>query len=573
MAIVGIDFGGSRLRIAVDGTDPPSLVNHPYAARRLPFVSRPASEGKTDQERWQIDSLKRLLDFDTIMPLPCGGQNSIACLAHLLAEACSALRPDGPPGERRVVVAVSPIFSQRRRSAIFNAANQAGLTRLRLVDDTLAAILASLQAVKGCRRLLVFSWGASLCSAALYHQRGEGFQILTQDGNRNFGGDDVDAVLAGMIWEALQKSGNKAHPIPMDTDAISREAERAKRRLARGESVSLAVDDLLGANTLTIPGSVSLSREDWEGVIAGMIDLAMTYVDSALNAANCSRPDGVLLTGGMARVPAVRQALAERLKAPLYEAADEAVAVGGVLFGRSLAEDAWGESEQRTKGPAPSSQVPEERANRWADLFIPYLNSAQQHEQQGQVEEGVATFEHLFAELSKFSSTLYRQLGAKLGRAGRLEEAFHLLRRHHQRDRGNSLVAADLAEICLQQGVRAYQNQQFPIAIEKAGLAVATMRPLSNLQGQLRFLAEAQRVKALALYAQGQLLEAEKAMVESIHFDPSQEQCQRDLEKIRAELKKKCAVPGPVVKTQRPGRNDPCPCGSGSKYKKCCGRH
>lgn len=27
----------------------------------------------------------------------------------------------------------------------------------------------------------------------------------------------------------------------------------------------------------------------------------------------------------------------------------------------------------------------------------------------------------------------------------------------------------------------------------------------------------------------------------------------------------------PVVKEARPGRNDPCPCGSGRKYKKCCG--
>jgi hypothetical protein len=26
-----------------------------------------------------------------------------------------------------------------------------------------------------------------------------------------------------------------------------------------------------------------------------------------------------------------------------------------------------------------------------------------------------------------------------------------------------------------------------------------------------------------------------------------------------------------VVKEQEPGRNDPCPCGSGKKYKKCCG--
>jgi uncharacterized protein len=29
--------------------------------------------------------------------------------------------------------------------------------------------------------------------------------------------------------------------------------------------------------------------------------------------------------------------------------------------------------------------------------------------------------------------------------------------------------------------------------------------------------------------------------------------------------------PGPVTCTPEPGRNDPCPCGSGKKYKKCCG--
>jgi uncharacterized protein YecA (UPF0149 family) len=27
-----------------------------------------------------------------------------------------------------------------------------------------------------------------------------------------------------------------------------------------------------------------------------------------------------------------------------------------------------------------------------------------------------------------------------------------------------------------------------------------------------------------------------------------------------------------VVREAKVGRNDPCPCGSGKKYKKCCGR-
>jgi preprotein translocase subunit SecA len=29
----------------------------------------------------------------------------------------------------------------------------------------------------------------------------------------------------------------------------------------------------------------------------------------------------------------------------------------------------------------------------------------------------------------------------------------------------------------------------------------------------------------------------------------------------------------PVVKGTKVGRNDPCPCGSGKKYKKCCGQN
>jgi uncharacterized protein YecA (UPF0149 family) len=30
-------------------------------------------------------------------------------------------------------------------------------------------------------------------------------------------------------------------------------------------------------------------------------------------------------------------------------------------------------------------------------------------------------------------------------------------------------------------------------------------------------------------------------------------------------------TPAPIIKVGTPGRNDPCECGSGKKYKKCCG--
>ena len=32
-------------------------------------------------------------------------------------------------------------------------------------------------------------------------------------------------------------------------------------------------------------------------------------------------------------------------------------------------------------------------------------------------------------------------------------------------------------------------------------------------------------------------------------------------------------LPNPPVRSKHPGRNDPCPCGSGRKYKQCCGKN
>ena len=43
-------------------------------------------------------------------------------------------------------------------------------------------------------------------------------------------------------------------------------------------------------------------------------------------------------------------------------------------------------------------------------------------------------------------------------------------------------------------------------------------------------------------------------------------------EEKRKELYKEQKKSGTVVKPHKIGRNDPCPCGSGKKYKYCCGR-
>lgn len=44
-------------------------------------------------------------------------------------------------------------------------------------------------------------------------------------------------------------------------------------------------------------------------------------------------------------------------------------------------------------------------------------------------------------------------------------------------------------------------------------------------------------------------------------------------EETRKELYKKQKASGTIRKEKKIGRNDPCPCGSGLKYKKCCGKN
>ena len=44
-------------------------------------------------------------------------------------------------------------------------------------------------------------------------------------------------------------------------------------------------------------------------------------------------------------------------------------------------------------------------------------------------------------------------------------------------------------------------------------------------------------------------------------------------EQTRKDLYKKQKLSGTVVKGKKIGRNDPCPCGSGKKYKQCCGKN
>ena len=51
----------------------------------------------------------------------------------------------------------------------------------------------------------------------------------------------------------------------------------------------------------------------------------------------------------------------------------------------------------------------------------------------------------------------------------------------------------------------------------------------------------------------------------TIELEPDKSEDITDLERL-------LNPPEPKIAEKKIGRNDPCPCGSGNKYKKCCGR-
>jgi uncharacterized protein YecA (UPF0149 family) len=57
-------------------------------------------------------------------------------------------------------------------------------------------------------------------------------------------------------------------------------------------------------------------------------------------------------------------------------------------------------------------------------------------------------------------------------------------------------------------------------------------------------------------------------------FDKKRERDEAHQKQLPTEEEPELPPPVDTIRSEEPrtGRNDPCPCGSGKKYKKCCGK-
>jgi len=608
---LGIDLGGSRLRVAVDRDGTPALVEPRRRDEGMPRVLQPARTGAGGRPvGCRLVSLKRLLDFDTSLPIPPTGQNSIEWLGERLEEVRRGCGPQGDDaGVVHCVMAVPPVFSQRQRSALRTATGRAGFSRIRLVDDTLAALLACRDDLGGGENVLVYSWGATTFSVCLYRCTGDHLQPVSQRGDRALGGDDLESHAISAAVEGMAAKGlelwRENHRLLHRLEVLTRDAGL---RLAGGEDVSIPLDPILAGGTwpLLQGRSITLQAEPFESFVAEMVDRTLRFTEEVLDESGCAQPDGILLTGGMTQLSAVGKAFEDRFEARPVSAPEAAVACGAVIQGTRFSERDWEKAErpvpaQAAAGDAPpdeqAASSPDEparpapsaapagsapAADGWAAHFVPLISEAEQHEKQGHYGRAIDAFEKLFQDLARFSSQVYRRVADRLKDEGRIDEAYDVLLKANRRDPGDRYVALDFAEVCRKRAYRGLDHKQPHEAAANADKGADAIRALPDgSKAYGRHLAAILYVKAIALSQQGQMKVAEELLEACCRHDPSGKAYAKDLEKLRdagrrrtggGKAKRGRPATPPAGSKTKPGRNDQCPCGSGKKYKNCCGR-
>lgn len=571
MELLGIDFGTSRLRVATESGGSIGVKPHRLSSQRLPFVIE-------STKPFRITALKRMLDFEAAFPVPPSGMSSTALLAQIFKQVFADCCSNGL-SESRAVVTVPPCFSQRQRSALRSVMTECGLTRVKLMDDTLAALWASWDRVKQFQRILVYAWGAGTFSAAAYSLRSNVYQLVSQEGDRQLGGDDFDAVMSDALVAALRNLGGDTVPrSAQDFLRVVSVAEELKRSLAPEGAVSVPLNRLLESQP-SDAACLSVAAAPLRDAIERSTQATITLALRAASSSSESKPEAILAVGGTALSPLVQAALRRTFEIPIIQASEESVAIGSVQLGLRLPESEWAATDRQntlvqqaaplssqaqvaTQSPVPevvpgADQTPR---NRWSQNFVDLLNTAQTEYEAGRLAGSIGALEQVADAINTFKSDLYCKAAAALNAEGKTSRALELLRDGSLRNPRNSYIAVDFAQMCYREATQARGRKKPQIAVQLAEEGITALRVLPKGESQTAvLLAGLLHMQGVGLCDQGKLAPAIPVLTEGAHLDPKNPAYAKDLDTVRQMLK-------------RLGPNDKCPCGSGAKYKKCCGK-
>jgi molecular chaperone HscA len=237
------------------------------------------------------------------------------------------------------VITVPAYFDDAQRQATKDAARQAGLNVLRLLNEpTAAAVAYGLdQAEEGV--FVVYDLGGGTFDVSVLRLMRGVFEVIATSGDPVLGGDDFDHRLAA--WFATATGGD------WRADQVGRlhaAARAAKEALSEQATVLMQCnrdDDLVETRPV--------SRELFDDLTRDLVERTLGPVKRALRDAKLKPDDvdGVVLVGGSTRLLQVRTAVAQLFgrEARTGIDPDQAVALGAAIQADQLAGNRGGDDQ------------------------------------------------------------------------------------------------------------------------------------------------------------------------------------------------------------------------------------
>lgn len=358
---LGIDLGTSNSVVAgiVDGTAKvfrpadggevlPSVIYFDKRGHRL--YGRRAHDQALVSPDNVAAGFKRLMGTSTPIEIKGVDQKltpeecSAEIIRQLLGQVATETGSDTVTG---TVITVPAAFNQMQSEATLRAAKLAGLERVDLLQEPIAAAMASMEGAKRSGQFLVYDLGGGTFDVALVQAINGEVNIIAHQGINMLGGRDFDRLIVNELvrpWlaanfdlpENFQREPQYRRLIRLAQLA----AEKAKIDLsAKEETAIFASDDevrVTDQSEMDIFLDVPFSRTQFEALIREPVEQTIDLIRNLLTENNYSHDDidRIVFIGGPSRIPLVRSMVSEQLgiAADLKTDPMTAVAVGAAYY-------------------------------------------------------------------------------------------------------------------------------------------------------------------------------------------------------------------------------------------------
>ncbi len=206
------------------------------------------------------------------------------------------------------VITVPAYFNERQRAATRLAAEKAGLTVKKIIDEpTAAAVAFGMDHTEERHRLLVYDMGGGTFDISLIQTTQQRFQVLGIEGDNWLGGDDFDMkIVQGILDWVRDNAGLDLAQDKTFLAAAKKKAEEAKIALSGQEQVEI-YGQLRTQTGQVIEVDMDLSRSQFEDWIRPYVDHSLDLARQVL-ASQELRPNditAILMVGGATNVPLV----------------------------------------------------------------------------------------------------------------------------------------------------------------------------------------------------------------------------------------------------------------------------